>query len=144
MTTPDPIGPEPVAFKPHPPSPRPGCSTCGAQAIAQWRRRPTETELAALVSAEEARRAEAMLLADPDRPPVFPPLPTVDDTTMAVYGCAEHAIHMDAAAQIHEATCSGCDCEPEPLPEPTPMPGTGPTITLPTGWTIPAPTEETP
>ena len=141
MTTPDPLGPEPVAFKPHPPSPRPGCTTCGGQPIAQWRRRPTDTELAALVTAEEARRAEALLLADPERPPVFPPLPTADDTTMAVHGCAEHAIHLGLAAHIHAADCAGCDCEPEPLPTPAPLPGHEQTITLPTGWTIPAPEE---
>jgi hypothetical protein len=144
MTTPElPEGPQPAPFTPLPPSPGPACSTCGNKPIAQWRRRPTTDELATLVAAEEARRTQALLLADPQQPPpVFPPLPTADDTTMAVYGCAEHAIHIDAAARIHEATCTGCDCDPEPLPPPTPIPGEEPTITLPTGWTIPAPTEE--
>lgn len=150
MTTPEPPpgpgpveAPQPAPFVPLPPSPTPGCSTCGDKPIAQWRRRPTADELAALVAAEEARRAEAILLADPQQPqPVFPPLPTADDTTMAVYGCAQHAIHIDAAARIHGPDCSGCDCDPEPLPPPTPVPGSEPTITLPNGWTIPAPPEE--
>lgn len=133
----------PPPFAPAPASPTPGCSTCGDRPIAQWQRRPTSDELAALIAAEEARRAEALLLADPQKPPAFPPLPTADDTTMAVYACTQHAIHLDLAARIHAATCAGCDCEPEPLPEPTPLPGHEPTITLPTGWTIPAPSEET-
>ena len=132
----------PPPFTPALPSPTPGCSTCGDQPIAQWQRRPTSTELATLIAAEETRRAEALLLADPENPPIFPPLPSLDDTTMAVYACPEHAIHLDLAARIHAADCTGCDCDPEPLPAPTPMPGEAPTVTLPTGWTIPAPAKE--
>ena len=135
--------PAPEEFVPAPPAPSPVCSTCGAPPIAQWQRRPTETELAALITAEKHRRAEMLLLADPQKDaPAFPPLPSVEATTMAVYACADHAIHLDAAARIHAPACTGCDCDPEPLPPPTPPPGSAPTITLPTGWTIPAPTSD--
>jgi hypothetical protein len=95
--------------------------------VVNWRRRLTDDELAEHVAAEKSRREQVLLLADPQLPaPVFPPLPNGDDTTRTVYACAEHAITLDAAAHIHEATCTapndtgvdGCDCTPEAQPEP--------------------------
>lgn len=68
------------------------------------------------------------------------------DATAAVYGCGPHAISLALAAHVHAADCTapevallpGCGCTPEPLPDPTPLPGDQPTVTLPTGWTVPA------
>jgi hypothetical protein len=94
-----------------------------------WQRRPTDDELAEVVAAEQSRREEALLLADPQLPtPVWPPLPTGSDMTRIVHSCGPHAISMETAALIHASTCTapneadlpGCDCTPEPLPEPTP------------------------
>ena len=105
----------------------PVCGACRLPAVVNWRRRPTPAELAHHVHAEKGRREEALLLADPQQPaPVFPPLPTADDTTITVYACADHAIDIDAAALIHHGACTapnqdgidGCDCTPEPHPEP--------------------------
>jgi len=124
----------------------PRCGSCGGPALVQWRRRPTDNELANLVAIEQARQAEALSLADQSQPaPTFGPLPTAGDTTIAVFGCAEHAIHLEAAARVHAADCSAphpdhvpdCDCEPEPHPAPEPR--GGPMVTLPTGWRVPAP-----
>jgi hypothetical protein len=67
--------------------------------------------------------------------------------TDAAYACGLHAIHLDAASQVHQATCSApsvvlapaCDCTPEPLPPPEPLSPADPTVTLPTGWVVPGP-----
>lgn len=124
----------------------PRCGACAGPAVVQWQRRPTVEELAGLVAAEQARRAQALLLADRAKSaPSFGPLPAAADTVIAVFGCAEHAIHVEHAARVHEADCTAprpdhlptCDCEPEPHPEPEPR--GGPMVTLPTGWTVPAP-----
>lgn len=117
---------------------------CGSPVVAQWQRRPTADELATLVATAETRHAEILAEADPEKPPVFGPLPTVADSTMPVYACANHAIDLDLAARIHAADCAaphpdhhpGCDCTPEPLPEPEPLHAE--MVTLPTGWIIPA------
>lgn len=105
----------------------PTCAACGDAAVVNWRRRLTDDELAAHIAAEQERRDQALLLADPQQPPpVFPPLPDGSDDTRTVYACGPHAIHMDAAALIHQGSCTapnpdhlpGCDCTPEALPEP--------------------------
>lgn len=118
---------------------------CTADVIVQWRRRLTDDEFGALLSAEQGRREMTRLLADPQMPaPVFGPLPTADDTVTAVFACASHAIHIDEAARIHAAACqtpdpaalSACGCPPEPDPASAPA---GPAaVTLPTGWVIAA------
>jgi hypothetical protein len=88
-----------------------------------WNRRPTDTELAEHIAREQAWRDERLLLADPQQPaPVFPPLPTAEDTTISVYACTAHAIDGTLAARIHTKSCTapnetgrwGCDCTPEP------------------------------
>jgi len=117
------------------------CAACGGEAVVHWRRRPTDDELAGLVAAEQARRDERLTLADPQLPPpVFPPLPAADDTTITVYSCDPHAIGMEMAARVHQASCGApfvgvngklfldadgipvCDCTPEPHPDPAPVP----------------------
>ena len=107
----------------------PACTACGEAAVVNWQRRPTEQELADLIATEQERRAQLLLLADPQLPPPeFGPLPTADGMTRTVYACAQHAITMDAASRIHASTCTapntanlpGCDCTPEPLPPPEP------------------------
>jgi hypothetical protein len=96
----------------------------------QWQRRPTADEVAAVIAVEQARRDEALVNADPTRPaPVFGPLPTGEDTLIAVFGCGPHAINMDLAALVHAANCTApnvanlpsCNCTPEPAPPPQPM-----------------------
>lgn len=113
----------------------PACTGCGDEAVVHWRRRPTDEELAELVGAEESRRADRRTLADPQQAaPTFPPLPTSADTTRTVYACARHAITLDGAARIHQATCTApneqhlpdCDCTPEPAAADRPEPDSGP------------------
>lgn len=120
----------------------PSCAVCADQAVVHWLRRPTDAEHAAVVRVEQDRRAEVLLLADPQQPtPVFPPLPSADGMTVTVYACAGHAISMDAAALIHLSSCTapndadlpGCDCTPEPAtPEPANEPA--PARALPAHW----------
>lgn len=118
------------------------CGQCGSPAIAQWRRRLTDAELADLTAAETARREQILLLSDPEQIPAFGPMPGADDSTRSVFACPDHAIHLDLAAHIHAADCQAphpdhlpeCDCQPEPHPAPYEPP----TMTvLPTGWTVP-------
>ncbi|MFC8676685.1 hypothetical protein ACFUEN_28870 [Streptomyces griseorubiginosus] len=120
----------------------PICSACASPAIVHWQRRPTDQELDALRQLEEDRRATALLLADPQLPaPVFPPLPTAADTCVAVYACGTHAITMDAAALVHQSSCTapndadlpGCDCTPEAHPT-GPAADTAPGPVLPDHW----------
>lgn len=88
------------------------CGACRDSAVTQWRRRAAD-DLAA---------------------------------TVPVYACAEHTITRDAASRVHAAGCPApdparlpdCGCTPEPLPAPEPI-VTGDTITLDTGWVVPAP-----
>jgi hypothetical protein len=86
-----------------------------------WQRRPTQTEVSAVIETETERRTELLILADPQLPrPQFGPLPTGDGMTRAVYACAEHAISLDGAAHLHESNCTapneadlpGCNCTP--------------------------------
>ena len=136
MATP-PSPAEPVLKPPPPPAPAPApsapvgqaCAACGAEAVVNWRRRPTDAELAEIVAAEETRREELRLLANPQLPPPqFPPLPTAQDTTRTLYACAQHALDVEPASLIHQKTCTapnaegqwGCDCTPEPAPKPAP------------------------
>lgn len=134
MATPSPDFPE-AALVPEPTTPAlsagPVCAACSNDAVVHWRRRLTADELAAHIAAEQARRQERILLADPQQPaPVFPPLPDGSDDTRTVYACGPHAIHMDDAALIHASSCTapnetdlpGCDCTPEPLPGDAPEP----------------------
>lgn len=118
----------------------PQCEACHGQAVVHWLRRPTDTELAAVAKVEQDRREQVILLADPQLPaPVFPPLPTSDRTTITVYACAEHAISIEAAARIHQSSCTapndadlpGCDCTPE---RPAPEPADEPARPLPAHW----------
>lgn len=110
----------------------PACRSCGAPAVVHWQRRLTEAEIAAEQKIEQDRRNETALLADSQLPaPVFPPMPDFLDATTVVFGCAQHAISIDAATRIHQAACTGCDCTPEPAPPPDPEPETP---ALPPGW----------
>lgn len=138
-----PAAPLPVPVPP-PASQGPRCTLCGEpvggdRIGVNWRRRLTSAELAEHIAQEQSRRQERILLADPQQPaPVFPPLPTADDTTITVYACGPHAIGMDAAALIHASSCTapnetdlpGCDCTPEPHPGDAPEPPN----TLPDHW----------
>jgi hypothetical protein len=120
--------PQPAAPVAEPAMPAgPVCGACGNTAVVNWRRRPTEAELAEVIATEQSRREQILLLADPQQPaPVFPPLPSGDDMTRTLYACADHAIGMDTAALIHASSCTapnevgqhGCDCTPEPHPKP--------------------------
>lgn len=130
--------PEPVVAQPLPPmTAGPVCERCHAPALVQWQRRLTQAEM----DAEHARinviRAERILLQDPENPIVFGPLPSITDSTTAVFACGDHAIDQAAAGLIHQATCTGphgdqtphpkCSCTPEPHPERAPQPtNTGP------------------
>lgn len=137
MTTPTPQpspdlpDPAPAPTPAGPPLPTgPACAACGDEAVVHWRRRPTNDELADLIAAEQARRDQELLLADPQLPaPQFGPLPATDGTTRTVYACAAHAIGLDAASLIHAAGCTapnpkhlpGCDCTPEAHPDAPPQ-----------------------
>ncbi|MFF7881049.1 hypothetical protein ACH40F_07770 [Streptomyces sp. NPDC020794] len=121
---PSPELPAPAPVEPLPTGPR--CSACAEPAVVNWRRRLTDDELAAHVRAEQDRRAQALLLADPQLPtPAFPPILDGTNDTRTVYACADHAITMDGAALIHASSCTapneggmhGCDCTPEPVPD---------------------------
>lgn len=119
----------------------PLCAACGDGAVVNWQRRPTADEVTAIVAVEVERRQQLLLLADPQLPPPeFGPLPAGDGMTRTVYACAQHAITLDGAARIHEATCTapnpddlpGCNCSPEtPAPEPL---DNGPRVQLPDHW----------
>lgn len=122
------------------PSGGPTCYDCGNAAVVNWRRRPTDAEVAAIIAAEEARRAALFELRNKALPdPEFGPLPTGEGMTRTIYGCAQHAITLDAAARIHQSTCTapdpdllpGCNCTPE-----TPEPETPPVVDdgLPDHW----------
>jgi hypothetical protein len=120
------------------------CGHCGAVPEVQWQRRPTEAEMTVLLTTEEERRARILAGADQDLPaPVFGPLPTVETSTIAVFGCRDHAVHVDAAARVHGGYCSAphpdrlpaCDCNPEPHPAPAPL--SVPKAPTPTGWMLP-------
>jgi hypothetical protein len=118
------------------------CVRCGADAVVHWQRHPTPVELAAIIGLENERRARAEQLADPQAPlPVWPALPTAEDTLVAVYACAEHSLTLDEAALIHTAQCTapnpddlpGCDCTPKALPTEPETPASPP-VGLPPGW----------
>lgn len=120
----------------------PSCQACTSDAVCHWGRRPTDAELSTLNAVESDRRAQIMLLADPEQPPVFPPLPTAADMVMAVYACAGHGLTLDLAAHIHGAACTApnpatvpnCDCTPEPLPTPDADDSATAATVLPDGW----------
>jgi hypothetical protein len=123
LGTPQPVAPEPIPLM----SAGPACENCGQPALAQWQRRLTDAELAVELAAERTRREEAYLLRNVQLPdPDFGPMPTGADYVRAVFACGNHAIDIEAAASIHEATCTGphgdhtphpkCTCTPEPLP----------------------------
>ncbi|MEU5424018.1 hypothetical protein AB0H73_00180 [Streptomyces olivoreticuli] len=118
------------------------CRLCGQAAAVQWQRRLTPGEFEAVLAAEQARRDQAALLADPAlHPPAFGPVPDPAHYTAPVYACPAHAITLDAAARIHQATCTapaaadlpGCGCTPEPAPSPDPE--VAATAALPGHWT---------
>jgi hypothetical protein len=131
MTTPEPTPAAPAG---------PVCTLCGKKAVVSWQRRLTPAEIAEAQALEQARRDQALLLADPQLPPPdFGPLPGCADWTRIVHGCATHGIEPDAAALIHQGDCTapqvadlpGCDCTPEPTPQPALEPEPAP---LPAGW----------
>jgi hypothetical protein len=113
-------------------APRPTChnTACTERPIAQWRRRLTEQELAVELAIEQGKRDARFLLRDVQKPaPVFGPMPTGTDFVRAVLACGPHAIGLDSAALVHEASCAGpnsatlpaCGCTPEPAaPQTTP------------------------
>jgi len=118
----------------------PACGLCGTPAIVHWQRRLTPDEITEQQVLEQARRDEAVLLADPQLPPPeFGPMPGYLDAARIVFGCKDHAITQDAAALTHQAHCTapaahglpGCNCAPEPAPQPEPEP---PAAELPPGW----------
>lgn len=135
--------------EPTPPAATPSALACAAPncpnpVAVQWRRRLTQTELDAVVTAEKQRRQQALALADPQQPvPDFGAPPAAANHTRAVYACGGHAIDLDLAAHVHDATCAApepaalpsCRCTPEPI-QLTPHPSAA-TVTLPTHWTIP-------
>jgi hypothetical protein len=122
----------PLVLTPTPPSPAPTCHStgCTEKPLVQWRRRLTPDELAVELAIEQGKRDAAFLLRDTQKPPpVVAPMPTGADYVRAVYACGQHAIGIDAAALVHQATCAGpnstilpsCGCTPEPTPEPEPV-----------------------
>lgn len=123
--------------------PGPSCVTCGAEAVVNWRRRPTAAEVAEIVAAEQDRRAALLTLADPQAPPPeFGPLPTGADMTRTLYACATHAITLEGAALIHQSKCTapmntaklpGCNCTPEATVQ-TPPGESSPPSQLPDHW----------
>lgn len=128
----EPEAPRPPVPGAIPPSPGPAChgTGCTAQPLVQWRRRLTPTELAVEQAIEQGKRDARFTLRDTQLPPPdFGPMPTGTDFTRAVHACGQHAIDMDAAALVHQASCDGpnstvlpqCGCTPEPAPEPEPV-----------------------
>lgn len=120
-------------------------SGCTNAAAAQWTRRPHADELATFDAAEQSRRDDILIFADPSLPPpTFPPLPTAEDTTVPVFGCSLHAITLDLACRVHQSTCTApnlaslpaCDCTPEPLPpaDPAMLAALAPNPSLPKHW----------
>lgn len=119
----------------------PACDRCGQAAQVQWQRRLTQAELDTEVARVNTLRAEKLAEQDPENPIVFGPLPTLADSTRAVFACGPHAIDQESAGLIHQATCTGphgdqqphpkCTCTPEPAKprEATPAPE------LPAHWT---------
>jgi hypothetical protein len=97
----------------------PACTLCGTPAVVQWQRRPTDSELAALIA-----------LDNPGIPP------TATNTTVAVYACVGHSIAFELASLVHQSSCSApdpvtlpdCNCTPEKPavvdspPEDSPLP----------------------
>jgi hypothetical protein len=122
----------------------PFCAACGADAIVNWLRRPTEAEVADVIAAEVERRAVLLTLADPQLPPPeFGPLPTGDGMTRTIYACGPHAISLDGASLVHASSCTApantailpaCDCTPEPS-VPSPADDATPPAQLPDHWT---------
>ncbi|MFF4403821.1 hypothetical protein [Streptomyces sp. NPDC001404] len=115
------IAPQPMPA----PSPMAGpvCRLCGERAVVHWQRRLTEAEFAAHLTLEHAA--------------------VQAEYTTVVFACAAHAITLDAAARVHQATCTapsardlpGCDCTPEPAPPPDPEPTAADVAAvLPPGW----------
>lgn len=120
----------PAPTAPAPPAPTgPDCALCDTEALVHWLRRLTDAELAAHIALAQENRDQRLLLADPQLPPpTFGPLPTAADCTRPVYSCGPHAVTMDAAALVHQGTCTapaeadlpGCNCTPESPPQPQP------------------------
>lgn len=136
---PSPELPAPAPVEPLPAGPR--CTACGEPALVHWLRRPTDEELAEVVAAEQDRREQIRLLADPQLPaPGFRPPPTADDTTRIVFACGPHAITLDGASLTHASSCTApndadlpdCDCTPETPPKAPPE--EPPAMALPDHW----------
>lgn len=106
-------------------APQPTChnTACTEPPRAQWRRRLTDEELAVELAIEQGKRDARFLLRNVQKPPpAFGPMPTGADFVRAVLACGPHAIGLDSAALVHEASCAGpnsanlpeCGCTPEP------------------------------
>jgi hypothetical protein len=139
--------PEPPPFLP----PGRACNACGSVAAVNWQRRLTPAEVAEAQVIEQERRTGILtvynaILASldgsetaPPAAPQFGPMPTCTDWTRIVHGCVSHAVTLEAAALVHQASCTapstahlpGCDCTPEAAPQAEPEPGPAP---LPAGW----------
>lgn len=151
MTTPDTVLAAPNAVQPAAAPAPPGCTACGNPSYVHWQRRLNPDEITEQQAAEQARRDAELAewqqivdsLAGTDTPtpprPEYGPLPDCADYTRTIYACLSHAIAQDAAAHIHQGTCTApdpavlpaCNCTPEPLPTPDPAPEPRP---LPPGW----------
>jgi hypothetical protein len=117
-----------------PPPPTCYATGCTADSLVHWQRRLTAAEV------ELAHRAEQQRCDDREVP--FPDgIPLSDPAEMShlVHACGLHAIDMEAAALVHQGTCSGpdspalpeCDCTPEQPPAPPARPEQE----LPAHWT---------
>ncbi|SFF11681.1 hypothetical protein SAMN05216251_108229 [Actinacidiphila alni] len=111
-----------------------GAGDCTGTVVVHWQRRLLPDEIAAQEAIEQDRRSTILTEADPQLPaPEFPPM-DFSDSTVIVHACAQHALSIDAAAVVHQATCAAppaCDCKPEPAPQPDPL--TDPPA-MPAGW----------
>ncbi|MEW2518141.1 hypothetical protein [Actinacidiphila alni] len=97
---------------------------CTGTVVVHWQRHLLPDEVAAQEAIEQDRRATILIEADPQLPaPEFPPM-DFSSATALVHSCAQHALSIDAASVVHQATCTAppvCDCTPDPVPQPDPL-----------------------
>ncbi|MFD3717283.1 hypothetical protein [Streptomyces sp. NPDC058674] len=99
------------------------CSTCGADGVVQWRRRPTKDDLQQVARFEAARRGVRAAAAAARGETLVEEVPQLGgEVTVPVYACEAHALPPEAAGYVHQAACKGpgkggrCSC-PEAGPE---------------------------